>query len=354
MMQYIYALSDWRHLSFAQPWAFLLLTLLPLMAWWQFRMRRRAHPALRMSTTSGLAHIKPSLRIRLRPVLHLLRMFAVAALVVALARPQSSSVTENVDSEGIDIVLAMDVSGSMLAEDFKPNRIEASKKLAAEFINGREGDRIGLVIFAGESFTQCPVTIDHRVLLEQIDAVQSGVLVDGTAIGDGLATAVDRIRNTNGKSRVIILLTDGVNNSGKVGPELALEIAKTYKVRVYTIGVGSKGEALTLIQTPEGAQKVMQPVQIDEDLLRKIAKETGGNYYRATNNNSLKTIYQEIDKLEKTKVEISSYKHYAELFFPFALLAILCLALEGLLRWTVFRSVTAVSLSPPNAAAMFR
>jgi Ca-activated chloride channel family protein len=184
------------------------------------------------------------------------------------------------------------------------------------------------------------VTIDHRVLLEQIGSVESGVLVDGTAIGDGLATAVDRIRNSRGKSRVIILLTDGVNNSGKVGPELALEIAKTYKVRVYTIGVGSKGEALTLVQTPEGAQKMMQPVQIDEDLLRKIAKETGGNYYRATSNNSLKGIYQEIDKLEKTKVEISSYQHYSELFFPFALLACACLVLEGLLRWTLFRSIT--------------
>ena len=340
MMQYLEALADWRHLNFAHPWAFFLLLLIPLVLWWQLRTRRRAHPALRLSTATGLSHIRPTLRLRLRPLASVLRVLAMILLIVALARPQSSSVTENVDSEGIDIVLAMDVSGSMLAEDFKPNRIEASKKLAAEFINGREGDRIGLVIFAGESFTQCPVTIDHRVLLEQINSVESGVLVDGTAIGDGLATAVDRIRNSKGKSRVIILLTDGVNNSGKVGPELALEIAKTYTVRVYTIGVGSQGEALTLVQTPEGAQKMMQPVQIDEDLLRKIAKETGGNYYRATSNNSLKAIYQEIDKLEKTKVEISSYKHYSELFFPFALLACACLIIEGLLRWTMFRSIT--------------
>jgi Ca-activated chloride channel family protein len=341
MMQYFEALSDWRQLSFAHPWAFLILLLLPLIIWWQVRNRNSAHPSLRMSTTSGLVHIRPGLRIRLRPLLNVLRILAVVSLTVALARPQSASVRENVDSEGIDIVLAMDVSGSMLAEDFRPNRIEASKKLAADFINGREGDRIGLVIFAGESFTQCPVTIDHRVLLEQVAAIESGVLVDGTAIGDGLATAVDRIRNTNGKSRVIILLTDGVNNSGKIGPELALEVAKTYKVRVYTIGVGTQGQALTLVQTPAGAQKMMQPVQIDEDLLRKIARETGGNYYRATGNNSLKAIYQQIDQLEKTKVEISSYKHYAELFFPFALLAVICMALEGALRWTVFRSVTA-------------
>ena len=340
MMQYIEALTDWRQLTFAHPWAFLLLLLIPLMLWWQVRMKRRAHPALRLSTATGLSHIRPTLRLQLRPLSSVLRVLAMVALIVAIARPQSSSVTENVDSEGIDIVLAMDVSGSMLAEDFKPNRIEASKKLAAEFINGREGDRIGLVIFAGESFTQCPVTIDHRVLLEQIASIESGVLVDGTAIGDGLATAVDRIRNSSGKSRVIILLTDGVNNAGKVGPELALEIAKTYKVRVYTIGVGSQGQALTLIQTPEGVRKELQPVQIDEDLLRKIAKETGGNYYRATSNNSLKAIYKEIDKLEKTKVEISSYKHYSELFFPFALLACACLLLEGLLRWTLFRSIT--------------
>jgi Ca-activated chloride channel family protein len=277
---------------------------------------------------------------RWRPVLAVLRVLSFIALTVALARPQSSSVSENVDSEGIDIVLAIDVSGSMLAEDFRPNRIEAAKKVATEFINGRPGDRIGLVIFSGESFTQCPVTIDHGVLQQQVAEIQSGILVDGTAIGDGLATAVDRIRNTNGKSRVVILLTDGVNNTGKVGPELALEIAKAYKVRVYTIGVGTQGSAPYPMQTPGGLQTQMMPVQIDEDLLRKIAKETGGNYYRATSNNSLKSIYEQIDKLEKTKVEISSYKHYAELFFPFALLACACIALEMLLRWTTFRSIT--------------
>ena len=340
MMQYINSLLDWQKVTFAQPYFFALLLLLPLLIFWQWRSKKRLHPALRLTTTSGLAHVRPSLRTRMRPLLSILRIICFIALVVALARPQSSSVTENVDSEGIDIVLAMDVSGSMLAEDFQPNRIEASKKLASEFIEGRPGDRIGLVIFAGESFTQCPVTIDHRVLLEQIEAVKSGVLEDGTAIGDGLATAVDRLRHSNGKSRVIILLTDGVNNTGKVGPELALEIAKTYHVRVYTIGIGTQGSAPFSVQTPYGVQRTMQPVEIDEKLLRKISDETGGNYYRATGNGSLKSIYAQINKLEKTKVEISSYKHYADLFFPFALLACLCLALELLLRWTVFRSVT--------------
>lgn len=340
MNQYFKALTDWPHLKFAHPWAFALFALIPLLIWWQWYTRRRAHPAFRLTTISAFSHLKSGWRSSLRPVLHVFRTLALSLLIIALARPQSSSVTENVDSEGIDIVLAMDVSGSMLAEDFKPNRIEASKKLASEFITSREGDRIGLVIFSGESFTQCPVTIDHRVLLEQVNAIESGILTDGTAIGDGLATAVDRIRNTNGKSKVVILLTDGVNNAGKVGPELALEIAKTFKVRVYTIGIGTHGQAPTTIQTPFGAQKVMQEVQIDEPLLRNIAKQTGGNYYRATNNNSLKTIYEQIDKLEKTKVEISSFKHYTELFFPFALLACIFIALEMLLRWTVFRSIT--------------
>ncbi len=342
MKQYIEAFLDWKHLQFAQPLAFVLLLLIPLVLLWQWRFRRRSAPAFRLTTMSGLSHIRPSLRIRFRPVMSVLRVIALVALVVALARPQSSSISENVDSEGIDIVLAIDVSGSMLAEDLKPNRIEAAKRVATDFINDRIGDRIGLVIFSGESFTQCPVTIDHRVLLEQLQAVKSGMLVDGTAIGDGLATAVDRLRHTKGKSKVVILLTDGVNNTGRIGPELALEIAKAYKVRVYTIGVGTNaGQAPYPAQTPDGRTVMtMMPVDVDEPLLRKIATQTGGLYFRATNNSSLRNIYKSIDKMEKTKVEVSSFKHYAELFFPLALLAAACLALEMLLRWTVFRSVT--------------
>ena len=334
------ALTDWKHLSFAQPLYFALLLLIPVIIWWGYRQKRRSAASFRLTTLGGLQHLKPSLRIRLRPILTVLRIIALTGLTIALARPQSSNVTETIDSEGIDIVMAIDVSGSMLAEDFKPNRIEAAKKVATDFIEQRQGDRIGLVIFAGESFTQCPVTIDHNVLKEQIAEIKSGVLVDGTAIGDGLATAVDKLRNTKGKSRVIILLTDGVNNQGKVGPELALEIAKAYKVRVYTIGVGTQGQAPYPQQTPFGTQKIMMPVQIDEALLNKIAKETGGNYYRATNNSSLSSIYKQIDKLEKTNIETNSYKHYAELFFPFALLAICALALELVLRNTIYRSIT--------------
>lgn len=334
------ALMDWKHLSFLHPYYFGLLLLVPLLIWWSWRQRRNANASFRLTTTNGVQQVRPSFRIRFRPVLTVLRVIALVFLIVALARPQSSNVTETIDSEGIDIVLAIDVSGSMLAEDFKPNRIEAAKKVATDFIDQRPGDRIGLVIFSGESFTQCPVTIDHNVLKEQVAGIESGVLVDGTAIGDGLATAVDRLRNTKGKSKVVILLTDGVNNIGKVGPELALEIAKAYKVRVYTIGVGTQGQAPYPQQTPFGTQKIMMPVQIDEALLQKIAKETGGNYYRATNNNSLSSVYKQIDKLEKTSIETNSYKHYAELFFPFALIAVCALGLELLLRNTVYRSIT--------------
>jgi Ca-activated chloride channel family protein len=278
--------------------------------------------------------------VRLRPLLFVLRILALVALIVALARPQSSNVTESIDSEGIDIVLSIDVSGSMLAEDLRPNRIESAKKVAIDFVDQRPTDRIGLVVFAGESFTQCPITIDHNVLKEQISNIKSGVLVDGTAIGMGLATGVDRLRNATGKSRVLILLTDGVNNTGLIDPSTALEIAKAYKVRVYTIGVGTQGSAPYPVQTPMGMQKQMMPVQIDEPLMRKIATETGGKYFRATNNKSLAAIYTEINQLEKTRIDISTYKHYAELFFPFALLAIICLVLEMGLRYTVFRSIT--------------
>lgn len=334
------ALMDWKHISFAHPYFFGLLLLIPVMVWWQLKKKKEDSPAIRLTTLSGLGTIKPTWRVRFRPLLFVLRIIALVALIVALARPQSSNVSESIDSEGIDIVLSVDVSGSMLAEDLKPNRIEAAKKVAADFIDQRPTDRIGLVIFSGESFTQCPITIDHNVLKEQLSQIKSGVLVDGTAIGMGLATGVDRLRNATGKSRVLILLTDGVNNTGLIDPSTALEIAKAYKVRVYTIGVGTEGEAPYPTPTPYGIQKQMMPVQIDEPLLKKISAETGGEYYRATNNKSLAGIYQKIDKLEKTKVEISSYKQYAELFFPLACIALICLGLELLLRYTVFRSIT--------------
>ena len=228
----------------------------------------------------------------------------------------------------------------MLAEDFKPNRREAAKKVALEFVDKRATDRIGLVIFSGESFTMCPITIDHNVLKDQLSQVKSGMIQDGTSIGMGLATAVDRLRNSKAKSKIIILMTDGVNNMGLIDPVTALEIAKAYKIRVYTIGVGTQGQALMPVQTPFGTQKQMMPVEIDEALLQKIAGETGGRYFRATGNTSLERIYSDIDHMEKTKVQMTSYKHYTELFFPFALIAICALLLELVLRYTLFRSVT--------------
>lgn len=323
--------------SFAQPYFLLLLLLLPV--WW-WRQSRRKAASLRLTSVSALARQPKSWKARLLFLLPLLTSLAMAGIIIALARPQTSSLNETVESEGIDIAISLDVSGSMLAEDFKPNRIEAAKKLAAEFIDARPTDRIGLVIFAGESFTQCPVTIDHRVLKEQLAAVKSGLLIDGTAIGMGLATGVDRLRQTTGKSKVLILLTDGVNNTGLIDPQTALELAKTYGVRVYTVGIGTMGRALYPVQTPMGMQKQMAEVQIDEPLLKQIAQQTGGKYYRATGNESLRQIYKEIDQLEKVKIETSSFRQYKELFFPFALLALVCIGLEMLLRYTVLRSVT--------------
>ena len=325
-------LLDWKHLSFAHPVFFALLLLIPFMIWWQQRSKKEDNPALRLTTLSGLNPAHAGGKARFRPVLFVLRIITLVALTIALARPQSSNTTENIDSEGIDIVLAIDVSGSMVAEDFKPNRIEA--------VDERPTDRIGLVIFSGESFTMCPITIDHNVLKEQISQVKNGMIVDGTAIGMGLATAVDRLRNATGKSKVIILMTDGVNNMGLIDPQTGLEIAKAYHIRVYTIGIGTMGQAIIPVQTPMGIQKQMMPVEIDEPLLRKIALETGGKYFRATGNQSFVDIYSDVNKMEKTRIDVTSYKHYAELFFPFALIAIFCLALEMLLRYSVFRSIT--------------
>jgi len=331
---------DWKHIVFAQPLFFALLLPIIFMIWWQARRKKNDSPSLRLTTLSGINRSMVGGKARYRPVLFILRVVGLVALCIALARPQSTNTTENIDTEGIDIVLAMDVSGSMIAEDFKPNRIEAAKAVALKFVDQRPTDRIGLVIFSGESFTMCPITIDHNVLKEQISEIKNGMIVDGTSIGMGLATAVDRLRYATGKSKIIILMTDGVNNMGLIDPLTALEIAKAYKIKVYTIGIGTQGQAIIPVQTPSGVQKQMMQVEIDEPLLRQIAAGTGGKYFRATNNQSLNGIYKDIDQMEKTKVDITSYKHYAELFFPFAMIAVLCLVLEMLLRYTVFKSIT--------------
>lgn len=331
---------DFSHITFANPWFFWLLLIIPLVIWWYIRSRHRLQASFRVSSLEGLKKIPVSWKVRFRPLLLVLRLLGIALLIVAMARPQSSNVTENINSEGIDIVLCLDVSGSMLAQDFRPNRIEAAKKVAINFVDNRPTDRIGLVIFAGESFTQCPITTDHDVLDNQISKVTSGMLEDGTAIGMGLATSVDRLRDSKAKSKVIILLTDGVNNTGLIDPMTALEIAKLYKIRVYTIGVGTQGMAPYPVPMPGGGVQMQEmKVQIDEPLLKKIATETGGQYFRATNNNSLSNIYKQIDKMEKTKMEITSFKRYEELFFPFAIAAFVLLFIEIALRYTIFRSL---------------
>jgi len=327
------------HLFLKHPQFLWLLLLLPLLAAWYFYRSNKRASVLRISTTEMLRNFPVPAKIKWRPLLQVFQLLALACIIIALARPQRTNVSESIDSNGIDIVLSIDISGSMLAEDFKPNRLEAAKKTASEFVRERSTDRIGVVIFSGESFTLCPVTIDHNVVQEQLDAIQSGMLQDGTAIGMGLATAVDKLRDAKGKSRVVILMTDGVNNTGLIDPQTALEIAKAFKVRVYTIGVGTEGEALYPIQTPYGIQKKLLPVQIDEPLLRNISKQTGGRYYRATDNKSLQHIYDEINQLEKTKVQVNAYKQYTETFFPFVFVAIALLMLELILRYTYFKSL---------------
>jgi Ca-activated chloride channel family protein len=330
---------DFRHITFAHPQYFILLLLIPLFIFW-LRKNKNNKPSFTISSLKGLQNSAASTIQKWAPILNLLRILSMFFLIIALARPQSSNINETVNSEGLDIVLSMDISGSMLAEDFKPNRIEAAKKVANEFILNRPTDRIGLVIFSGESFTQCPLTTDQNILREQLKSIRSGLLEDGTAIGMGLATAVERLRNSKAKSKIIILLTDGVNNAGLIDPITALEIAKAYKIRVYTIGVGTEGTAPYPTQDAFGNMVMQQmPVQIDEGLMQKISKETGGKYYRAKDNNSLSKVYKDIDQLEKTKIEINSFKRYAELFFPYALFGLMCLFLEILLRFTVFRRV---------------
>ena len=266
-------------------------------------------------------------------------MVAVALLIVILARPQSTNSWSNSSTEGIDIMLAMDISGSMLAQDLKPNRLEAAKDVAASFINGRPNDNIGLVVFSAESFTQCPLTTDHTVLLNLFKDIQSGMIQDGTAIGLGLANAVSRIKDGHAKSKVIILLTDGSNNAGEIAPVTAAEIAKTFGVRVYTIGVGTKGMAPYPFQTAFGVQYQNIPVEIDEATLKQIASTTGGQYFRATDNASLKEIYSEIDQMEKTKISVQEYSKKQEEYKNWALLVFALLLVEILLRNTLLRNI---------------
>ena len=267
----------------------------------------------------------------------LLRTIALVMIIIAIARPRSSTKMDKIDTEGIDIVLAMDVSTSMLARDFTPDRISAAKDIAIEFISQRPSDRMGIVVFAGESYTQCPLTTDRASLINLMKEIETGLIEDGTAIGNGLATAVARMQNSDAKSRVVILLTDGVNNSGEITPQTAADIAKTYGIRVYTIGVGANGTAPYPVMTPWGVQMQNVEVEIDENLLKNIAETTGGRYFRATDNTKLSEIYSEINKMEKARTTIDSFPIYKELFTGFALIALACLLLEVLISFILRR-----------------
>lgn len=306
--------------------------------------RKNSEATLQISDARVYAHTPKSYKNYLLHVPFVLRIIALILIILVLARPQTTDSWQNSEIEGIDIMLAMDVSTSMLAEDLKPNRLEAAKQVASEFINGRPNDNIGLTIFAGESFTQCPLTVDHGVLLNLFNSIkgdiaQRGLIEDGTAIGMGIANAVTRLKDSKAKSKVIILLTDGSNNRGDISPLTAAEIAKQFGIRIYTIGVGTNGNAPYPMQTYAGTQYVNVPVEIDEKTLTEIAGTTNGNYFRATSNSKLKEVYQEIDKLEKTKLNVKEFSKREEEYQVFAWIAFFCILLELLLRNSVLKKI---------------
>ena len=310
----------------------LLLVPVLLAALYIYRELASRVPHLRVSNAAPWLSSGGSFLSVLRHLPFVLRLSALCLIIVAIARPRSSSQVEKIDTEGIDIVLAMDVSTSMLARDFTPDRISAAQDIAIEFIAQRPSDRMGIVVFAGESYTQCPLTTDRATLINMMKEVQTDLIEDGTAIGNGLATAVARMSGSDAPSRVVILLTDGVNNRGEVAPLTAAQIAKTYGIRVYTIGVGANGMAPYPVVTPWGIEERKIQVEIDEELLKGIAETTGGRYFRATDNTKLQEIYAEINRMEKSKTSIDSFPVYKELFSPFAIAALICLLAELLVR----------------------
>lgn len=329
-----------NNITFADPAFLFLLLAIPVLVAFYVLKQHKASAALRMPGLQPLASAGNTFRNYLRHALFAIRILALTLIIIVIARPQSTDQFQDISTEGIDIVLALDISGSMLARDFRPDRLEASKNVATEFISGRPYDRIGLVVFSGESFTQCPLTTDHAVLINLLREIESGMIEDGTAIGMGLANAVNRIKDSEAKSKVIILLTDGVNNRGEVAPATAAGIAKTFGVRVYTIGVGSQGMAPYPVQTPFGTQYQNMPVEIDEEILKEIASTTGGRYFRATDNDKLVEVYNEIDQLEKSKIDVRQFTRKEEKYLIPAIFAFCLIVLEILLRYTVLRKLT--------------
>lgn len=327
------------NIEFEHPGFLYLLLVVPvLIAWYWFRQTRMT-ATLQVSVTEPLEQTPRSIRQYLYHGLFVLRMMVVILLIVVLARPQSSLKQQNVSIEGIDIVLGLDISSSMLAQDLRPDRLEAAKELALEFFRGRPNDRVGLVVFAGEAFTQCPLTTDHTVIEDMMDDIKSGMIEDGTALGDGLATAINRLTESQAISKVIILLTDGVNNAGSLDPLSSAEIAKIYGIRIYTIGVGTYGVAPYPVQTPFGIRYQDMEVQIDEGLLQQVADMTDGKYFRATSNQQLESIYKEIDQMEKSKIDVTEFRKKTDEYLPLALMALLFIILEILMRNTVFKNI---------------
>ncbi|MDY0081823.1 MAG: VWA domain-containing protein [Ignavibacteriaceae bacterium] len=328
-----------NNVTFAYSWVLYFLLVIPLLFFWYSWLGKKKTSAISYSSVNIFKKVPSTIRVKLRHLPFILRMAALSVLIIALARPQNFTAGQNVNAEGIDISIVLDISGSMLAEDFKPNRLEAAKKVIDSFIQGRTNDRIGLVIFSREAFTQCPLTIDYSVLRNLLSDIKTGMIEDGTAIGNGITNGINRLKDSDAKNKVLILLTDGVNNSGEVDPISAAEIASTFGIRIYTIGVGTRGEAPYPVQTPFGTRYQMVPVEIDEAILKKIADITGGEYFRATNNKALQDIYERIDKMEKTKIEITSFRNAQELFAPWMLIGFALLILELFASKTILRKL---------------
>lgn len=326
-------------MEYANPkYLYLLLLLIPLIGWYIFKLRKM-QATFKLSSGYAFEKAPSTLRVYMRHFPFLLRVIAIALVIIVLARPQSVNSSDISKSEGIDIIMALDISGTMMANDFSPTRLEAAKKVASEFINDRQSDRIGLVIFAGESFTQCPLTTDHRVLLNLLSEVKFGIIEDGTAIGLGLANSVNRLKDSQSKSRVVILLTDGSNNAGQIAPLTAAELAASYGIRVYTIGIGSRGTSVARVMTPYGMQSMNVSGDFDERTLTEIASKTGGSYFRATDNTSLSGIYDEIDQMEKSHISVNTVTKRKELYLPFAIMALVLIGGELILRRTWLRNI---------------
>jgi Ca-activated chloride channel family protein len=317
---------------------YLLLLLIPLIVWYVVRLSK-TQASFKLASTNAFKGMKPDMRVYMRHLPFLLRLISITLLIIVIARPQALSSWEETETQGIDIVMALDVSGSMLSQDLQPDRLQAAKKVAAEFITDRINDNIGLVIFAGESFTQCPLTTDHKVLLNLLNEINFGMIEDGTAIGLGLATSVNRLKESDSDSRVVILLTDGTNNSGQIAPLTAADLARSYGIRVYTVGVGTKGMAPTPVNTPYGIRMQNMPVDIDEKTLTEIAAMTGGQYFRAQDTEGLRQVYDEIDEMEKYLISVQNVTRRRELFLPFALLAMGLILFELILRRSWLRNI---------------